>query len=162
MGTYQNKIVTQLDFVTGSQVGLKELEVLLNKLKTEAQAVTTSLGGSSMEKDFQKAISAAEQLQKIVAQSTNVKLGKIDFAEVTSQINKTYGSMEKLQQQLHRGGAHGDRIFNSFNNSLLRTNLQLKESNRLIDEMATSFGNTVKWGISSSVFNSLTGSLSKA
>lgn len=162
MGTYQNKIVTQLDFVTGSQVGLKELEVLLNKLKTEAQAVTTSLGGSSMEKDFQKAISAAEQLQKIVAQSTNVKLGKIDFTEVTNQINKTYGSMEKLQQQLHRGGAHGDRIFNSFNNSLLRTNLQLKESNRLIDEMATSFGNTVKWGISSSVFNSLTGSLSKA
>lgn len=162
MGTYQNKIVTQLDFVTGSQVGLKELETLLNRLKTEAQNVTTSLGGSSMEKDFQQAIAAAEKLQKIVTQSTNVKLGKIDFSEVTRQVNQTYGSMEKLQQQLHLGGAHGDRIFNSFNNSLLKTNLQLKESNRLIDEMATSFGNTVKWGISSSVFNTLTGSLSKA
>ena len=162
MGTFQNKIVTQLDFVTGSQVGLKELETLLNRLKTEAQAVSTSLGGNTMEKEFQQAISAAEKLQQIVSQSTNVKLGKIDFAEVTSQINKTYGSMEKLQQQLHLGGAHGDRIFNSFNNSLLKTNLQLKESNRLIDEMATSFGNTVKWGISSSVFNTLTGSLSKA
>lgn len=162
MGTFQNKIVTQLDFVTGSQVGLKELETLLNRLKTEAQAISTSLGGNTMEKEFQQAITAAEKLQQIVSQSTNVKLGKIDFAEVTSQINKTYGSMEKLQQQLHLGGAHGDRIFNSFNNSLLRTNLQLKESNRLIDEMATSFGNTVKWGISSSVFNTLTGSLSKA
>ena len=162
MGTYQNKIVTQLDFVTGSQVGLKELETLLNRLKTEAQAVSTSLGGNTMEKDFQQAIHAAEKLQQIVAASTNVKLGKIDFTEVTSQINKAYGSMEKLQQQLHKGGAHGDRIFNSFNNSLLKTNLQLKESNRLIDEMATSFGNTVKWGISSSVFNTLTGSLSKA
>ena len=162
MGTYQNKIVTQLDFVTGSQVGLKELETLLNRLKAEAQTISTSLGGNSMEKEFQQAISAAEKLQQIVAQSTNVKLGKIDLSEVTSQINKTYGSMEKLQQQLHLGGAHGDRIFNSFNNSLLKTNLQLKESNRLIDEMATSFGNTVKWGISSSVFNTLTSSLSKA
>lgn len=162
MGTYQNKIVTQLDFVTGSQVGLKELETLLNRLKTEAQAVSTSLGGNTMEKEFQQAIAAAEKLQQIVAASTNVKLGKIDFTEVTSQINKAYGSMEKLQQELHKGGAHGDRIFNSFNNSLLKTNLQLKESNRLIDEMATSFGNTVKWGISSSVFNTLTGSLSKA
>ena len=162
MGTFQNKIVTQLDFVTGSQVGLKELETLLNRLKTEAQALSTSFGGNAMEEGFQQAISAAEKLQQIVAQSTNVKLGKIDLSEVTSQINKTYGSMEKLQQQLHAGGAHGDRIFNSFNNSLLKTNLQLKESNRLIDEMATSFGNTVKWGISSSVFNTLTGSLSKA
>ena len=162
MGTYQNKIVTQLDFVTGSQVGLKELETLLNRLKTEAQSITTSLGGTAMEKDFQQAISAAEKLQQIVAQSTNVKLGKIDLSAVTSQINQTYGSMEKLQQQLHLGGAHGDRIFNSFNNSLLKTNLQLKESNRLIDEMATSFGNTVKWGISSSVFNTLTSSLQKA
>ena len=123
MGTYQNKIVTQLDFVTGSQVGLKELETLLNRLKTEAQSITTSLGGTAMEKDFQQAISAAEKLQQIVAQSTNVKLGKIDLSAVTSQINQTYGSMEKLQQQLHLGGAHGDRIFNSFNNSLLKTNL---------------------------------------
>jgi TP901 family phage tail tape measure protein len=162
MGTFQNKIVTQLDFVTGSQVGLKELETLLNRLKTEAQALSTSFGGNAMEEGFQQAIVAAEKLQQIVTQSTNVKLGKIDLSEVTSQINKTYGSMEKLQQQLHAGGAHGDRIFNSFNNSLLKTNLQLKESNRLIDEMATSFGNTVKWGISSSVFNTLTGSLSKA
>jgi hypothetical protein len=46
--------------------------------------------------------------------------------------------------------------------SVLTTNLQLKETRSLIDEMGTTMMNTVKWGIASSVMNTFTGSVRQA
>ena len=47
-------------------------------------------------------------------------------------------------------------------NTILKTNVQLKQSNKLLDDMATSMANTVKWGVTSSIFNTITQSISKA
>ena len=45
---------------------------------------------------------------------------------------------------------------------VLNTNLQLKQTNKLLDDMATSMANTVKWGITSSIFNNMTRSVQDA
>lgn len=70
--------------------------------------------------------------------------------------------MEKLKKTLTTSGTSGAIAFNKMASEVLNTNVQLKTSNKLLDDMADTFGKTVKWGISSSIFNSLTGQLSKA
>ena len=56
-------------------------------------------------------------------------------------------------------GIVGQSALRNLNTSLTTTTTQLKQSNKLLDDMATSFKNTVKWGISSSVWNTMTASL---
>jgi hypothetical protein len=46
--------------------------------------------------------------------------------------------------------------------SVLTTNLQLKETHSILNDMGTTMMNTVKWGIASSVMNTFTGSVQQA
>ena len=53
----------------------------------------------------------------------------------------------------------GDRAFNRAARAVLNTNVNLKQSNKLLNDLATSMSNTVKWGITSGAFNTLTNSV---
>ncbi len=53
----------------------------------------------------------------------------------------------------------GDKAFNRAARAVLNTNVNLKQSNKLLNDLATSMSNTVKWGITSGAFNTLTNSV---
>ena len=65
-------------------------------------------------------------------------------------------------ETIRKGGAEGVEGAEAFARSILNSNIQLKESNKLLDRMAITFKNTVRYGISSSVFNTFTNSIQKA
>jgi len=54
------------------------------------------------------------------------------------------------------------QYFNQLQSNVLNTNLQLKNTNKLLDDMATSMANTVKWGVTSAIFNNITNQIQKA
>ena len=54
----------------------------------------------------------------------------------------TYGNVQKLKDVLEKNSM--GQQFNMLQSSVLSTNLQLKQSNKLLDEMATSMANTIK------------------
>lgn len=56
----------------------------------------------------------------------------------------------------------GDRAFNRAARAVLNTNVNLKQSNKLLNDLATSMSNTVKWGITSGALNTLTNSVRQA
>ena len=56
----------------------------------------------------------------------------------------------------------GDRAFNRAARAVLNTNVNLKQSNKLLNDLAISMSNTVKWGITSGAFNTLTNSVKQA
>ena len=56
----------------------------------------------------------------------------------------------------------GDRAFNRAARAVLNTNVNLKQSNKLLNDLATSMSNTVKWGLTSGAFNTLTNSVKQA
>lgn len=78
------------------------------------------------------------------------------------EIQSTYKGVGNLKSSLEQGGKLGALAFDSFAKAVLNTNVYIKQSSSLLDEMATSMKNTIKWGITSSVFNNLTNSLQKA
>ena len=138
----------------------------LTLLKDELAQLRLNIKGSKemkdLTKELQTAYNAADQLTDILDQSYNSKLGQLDLSKVRNEINKTWHGASGLQAALSQGGKAGATAFNSFAKTVLNTNINLKRSNELLNEMAISFNNTVKWGISSSLFNNLTGSLQKA
>ena len=145
--------------VSVNQSTLEKAKKLLNSLSVNAGYKERTKGIS---KELKDAGVAASKLAEILDKSWNAKIGQLDLSNVRGEIQKTWGSAQKLQKLLAESGEEGAYAYNTFASSVLRTNLHLKQSNKLLDDFAESFGNTVKWGISSSIFNNLTSSLEKA
>lgn len=138
----------------------------LNELKKSLQDII-KLGNQSgkaggMTDELKQACQAAKQLESILDGAWNSKLGQLNLDKVNQGIKTTYGSVGQLRQQLESSGNVGTAAYNKMASQILSTNLQLKQSNKLLDDMATSMANTVKWGITSSIFNNMTRSVQDA
>ena len=59
-------------------------------------------------------------------------------------------------------GNAGEAAFRNLSSSVLSTTIQLKESHKILDKMATTLANTVKWNASSAAVNALTRSIEQA
>ena len=145
-----------INFSVNMTVGKNNLNQILKPLK-QIQSSTSNAG-----QGFQKAAASAKQLESIINSSWNDKLGQLNLDKFNQSIQKSYGGVKQLKDSLTGAGSAGEAAFNSLASQVLNTNLQLRESNKLLDDMATSMANTVKWGITSSIFNNITGSIQQA
>ena len=135
----------------------------LDTLKTAVTRGNTDvLDMSNFSQDLKDAYIAAEKLNQILHASWNGKIGQLDMSKFNSEIQKGFTNIAGLKAELSKGGDLGKTIFNNFASSVLHSNVQLKQTSKILDELAVSMGNTIKWGLTSSIFNKLTGSVQKA
>ena len=85
----------------------------------------------------------------------------MDLTKLNKNIKESYGSIDSLKKAMMQGGEVGAAAYNKIAQSVLTTNVQLKQSNILLDKMAITMGNTIRFGISSAVFNRITDSISE-
>lgn len=150
------RIDVQMNF-TANKAGLNEISSMLRQIQTDASKASLS---GTITKDLKEAANEARRLENILNNSYNSKIGQIDLSKFNNSIKTAYGGVEQLRNRLESLGQ--GRVFNRMQSSLLGTNMQLKESNKLLDEMATTMANTVKWGITSSIFNQISSSIQRA
>lgn len=144
---------------TVDKTGLNEIKKQLADIRVEAASAKMS---GKLTEDLQNASKAATQLENILNSAWNSKLGQLDLSKVNTGIKNTYGTVQNLQKALISSGSSGTAAYNNFARSVLNANIQLKESSQLLDKMAVTFKNTVRYGISSSIFNNLSNSVQKA
>ena len=144
--------------MTVQKNGLNEITQPLKQIQNQLNSLSTD----KIDKEFQEAAASAKQLESIINSSWNDKLGQLNLDKFNQSVNTSYGSVAKLRQSLSGAGTSGQQAFNNLAHSVLNTNLQLRQSNKLLDSMATSMANTVKWGITSSIFNTITSSIKSA
>ena len=152
----------RINFSVGYTVDKTGLQDLKQSLQEVQKAGEKAASGVSMEAGLKESCKAAQQLESILDDAWNNKLGELNLSKVNQGIKTTFGSVSNLRIALEQSGKVGSDAYNQVASSILNTNLQLKQSNKLLDDMATSMANTVKWGITSSIFNNLTGSIQKA
>lgn len=140
------------------KTGLNELTKTLQNVQQELNKTNnTDVDGS-----LKDGVRAAQQLESILNDAWNSKLNQLDLNKVNTGIKSTFGSVQQLKNEMEKGGATGSAAYNKIASSILNTNLQLKQSNKLLDDMADTMAKTVKWGITSSIFNRITGSIQEA
>lgn len=71
-------------------------------------------------------------------------------------------SIEQVYQAFKAAGTTGEAAFRSLSSQVLSTNIQLKETHSLLDKMATTMANTVKWNAASAAVNGMTRSVEQA
>ena len=152
----------QINLGIGFQVDKAGLNDLTKSLRTIQVQMQKAIDAGNITKELKEAGTAASQLEDILNSSWNSKLNQLDLNKVNQGIKQTFGNVSKLKQKLAENGPAGTQAFNKVASAILNTNLQLKQSNKLLDEMATSMANTVKWGITSAVFNNISGAIQQA
>ena len=114
-----------------------------------------SLGEAA--KELAKIQKQAADVEKVLERAFNPKLGVANLTQFTEGIKKI--GVDDLTRGWAQLGAVGESATRHLATGLVATNTELKQSHKLLDEMAISFKNTVKWGLSSAVFNTMTNSL---
>ena len=131
----------------------------LEEVQKTAQKMEMS---GNLTDELKEAAEAAKKLNSILIQSYNNKIGQIDLTKFNNEIKTAYGNVDTLKKKMEQGGTVASNAFNRVAQSVVTTNIQLTKSNELLNKFAITFANTVRYGISSSVFNNFTNSISKA
>ena len=135
----------------------------LNNLKDQLDDIRLpAVTQKNISAELREAGEAAKFLKNALDDAWNPKLGQLDLSKLNKIIKDIYGDIGNLKKSLSGAGITGDNVFDNFSKSVLKTNVQIKQTNKLLDSMATSMSNTIKWGITSSVFNNISGSIQKA
>ena len=134
----------------------------LNQVLKDLNRISELYGGDDAPKSLIEAKKTATDLRQILTSSWNTKLGQLDLTKFTKEMKKANLSVDTIKNNLSGVENLGPKAFKSFAKEILNTNVYIKESSKLLDSLAVSMGNTIKWGATSSVLNTLTGALQKS
>lgn len=131
-------------------------------LKTLNKVQQHSLDNFSISADLTNAAEAAKQLGVHLRAATNVNTGQLDLSKFNTSIEKAGSSLEDLITKLAMGGQSGAAAFDALTASIAKAQVPLRQTNAMLQNIATTLKNTVKWELSSSLVHGLEGALSGA
>lgn len=148
----------QINFKVGYTVdktGLQQIKASIQEILNMKPT-----GVSEFDSQLKIAQQDAQALSNILTQSFNKDLGTINIQKFNSALKASSLDLTKIQASMAKMGQ--GNAFRSMAAQVLTTNMQLKQTHTLLDSMATTMANTVKWGIASGIMNGFTRSVQKA
>ena len=122
-----------------AKASTEQLRTQLNSIKEEARRVETAL-----------------------SESFNPKLNSINVDSFLNKLKASGTDINQVAASFAKLGASGNNAFNSLTRSLLTTKREVKETHKVLDSLAETFGNTIKWTIASGAINAVTGAIRNA
>ena len=156
----------RVDLVVGfktDQSGLQNLKNQLQSLQNLGEADIVSAKSlkeatAQLETIKRQASAVEDALEK----SFNPKLNTYNLKAFETEINKNAGGIKEIAASWAQAGAKGQVAINNLTTSLVTQNKHVKETSKLLDKMADTMANTVRWTIASSALNAMTSSVQKA
>ena len=144
----------------------------LNKLKASLQQLQKLKISDVMKINSTDAASATTMLTKIKTQAKNVedalknafnaKLNTVNIQSFNRSLRTSGTTIQQIYKAFSSAGTSGENAFRSLSSHVLSTNIQLKETHGLLDKMAKTLTNTVKWNIASGAINNMSRSVEQA
>ena len=160
-------MANQIRFDVNFNAKKESLDALKKSLQ-DIQKITTSeymnlnkgLKAQEAQQELRQIQSTITQVEQALKNAFNSELGTLNIAKFNQELksldlNTVYNQMSKL-------GAAGTTAFRNLATEALTANTRLKQTHSLLDSMAETMGNTIKWGIASSIMNKFTGSVQEA
>lgn len=149
-----------INFKIGYTVDKSGLETLKKGLK-DLQSLTLndylnlnkSMKITEAKTNLEELKGTISKVQAALTKSYNSSLGSLNASALNNELNKI--GIDKIYNDFNKAGAAGTYQFNQLASSVLTSNLKLKETHNILDEMADTFASTVKWNIASSAMNAL-------
>lgn len=145
----------------------------LNNLRQSLSALEKDLGLSQLQiinpqsveqakADLQEIRSAAKIAGDAIEASFNPKLNTINVQTFQNHLKQSNVTIQMLGNSLAKAGIQGEQAFRNMSVQILNTGFQLKKTSSLVQSMANTLGNTIKWSIASTALNTVTGKIQEA
>ena len=154
----------RIDYTVGFKVDQSGLNQIKANLASIQQGSTKDfIGLKGLQDADQKLIEikkTASDVEVALNRSFNSNLGTLNISKFNQELKKL--DIKRVYTDFAQLGPVGQNAFRNITSQILTTNLQLKQTNKWLDEMAITMANSVKWGITSSIWNNMTGAIEKA
>ena len=138
---------------------LQDLQSSLTKIMNVSRKNDPTLGFS---KEIQNAINLTSELKTSLENATNVKTGQLDLSKFNDSLVKNKRTLKDYQEALTSLGPAGNQAFSNLASSIMKAEIPLKRTNKLLTDFAVTMKNTAKWQISSNIMHGLEGSIKSA
>lgn len=163
-------MANRINFQIGYNVdrsGLNEikssLEAISKMTSKDLMNINRSLGITEAREQMDQIRSSVSKIGDALSRSFNTDLGTLNVAKFNEEIrNLGTDGLNKIYRDFNALGPAGQSAFRQITAQALTTNMQLKQTHSLMDNIAKTMANTIKWELSSSVMKNFTGSIEKA
>ena len=152
----------RINFEVNFQVNQGNLTQLQNSLNQVITTANNAKATGKLTTDLREASNVARQLSSILSSSFNKDLGTLNIEKFNAGLKQSSLTLDQIKAKLSAQGNAGAAAFNRLTGSILSTNVQLQQGNKFLNDMATTMANTLKWGVASSVLNTMTNSIRNA
>lgn len=154
----------RIDYTVGFKVDQSGLNQIKANLTSIQQGTTKDFVGLKGLQDADKKLieikKTASDVEAALNRSFNSNLGTLNISKFNQELKKL--DIKKVYTDFSQLGPVGQNAFRNITSQILTTNLQLKQTNKWLDEMAVTMSNSIKWGVTSSIWNNMTGAVEKA
>ena len=147
-----------LDFKANTQQAKQQL----NALQTSLDQITRNQAINVNQTGITQAAQAAQNLQRHLQAATDVNTGKLDLSKFSASLASANQNLSTLGANLLTAGNDGQQAFVALAASIARAQQPVLTLSSSLSKLTTSFANTIRWQISSSVLNAFIGSVQKA
>ena len=158
----QGRVKIGVDIVKGNTSGIAEIKTQLQQLQGLTEKDLININSSKATEELNKIKNSAKAVEDALEKSFNIKLNTNNISVFNKELSKSGYSLKDLAKEWKNAGVAGQQTLNSLTASLMTSNRHLKESSALLDKMANTLSNTIRWSIASSAINSVTGAVQKA
>ena len=112
--------------------------------------------------EIAKAQKGIAQLQGAISRAFNPKIGTLDLTKFNQILSQEHISLNSISSDWSKMGAQGKATINSLTTAMTTLQKQTISANSVLSKMATTMGNTVRWGITASLFQEMMSSISSS
>ena len=154
MAKYSNTIAYQIQTKLDA-TGLNQLQQQLSSV-TKSFAELNKTNELYGQKQMNEDIANVQKVQTALSKSFNTSLNLIDLSTFQKQLGSL--SLGELQTSMSKT-AEGTKAFNSMLGTIGQIDTGFKNISSLSDKIMNTFGNTVRWGVTASIFQTIQNSL---
>lgn len=152
MAKYSNTISYHVQ-TTLDTSGIAKLQAEIRSVELELQKLASQdLISNKAMSDAQSKIS---QLRTMISSSFNANLGMLDMTKFSKQLQSSKTSLDDFRRAFSTAGAAGEVAFNNTLNRLTKLDTGLVSVSKTTDKLFNTIGNTVRWGIVASGFQTI-------
>lgn len=160
-------MANQIKFNVGYTVDKTGLSEIQSSLQTIQKLTTSDLMNLNKGMDLNTANRQLSQIKQTATEvgnalkrSFNSDLGTLNISKFNNELKSL--NIDRIYKDFSSAGVAGQSAFRNITSQILTTNMQLKQTHSLLDNMAITMSNTIKWGVASGIMNRMTGSIEEA
>ena len=157
MSKYSNTIEYQLK-TSADLKGIEQLQKSLTQVTTTLNRMHWNPGVDHLGLD--QSLANVQKLQDALTKAFNPKLGIINGQQLQKEIGNI--GLDTLINDLNKAGASGQIAINNMVGGLGRIHTNLNTISSAVDKVVNTFGNTVRWGITASIFETMSNNLRRS